>query len=122
MDPKTKSLQPNTSHSLEFCQLSNRYPELMLILGHVNGGGDWEWAIKGLKESPNVYVDTSGSVQETDTIEMCVRELGVDRVLFATDQSMEGGVGKILTAEITHEDRQSIFWQNAKRLLDKRIA
>ena len=60
--------QPKTSDSLDFCWLSARYPELILILGHVNGGGDWEWAIKGLRDCPHVYLDTSGSVLENDTI------------------------------------------------------
>ncbi len=75
-DAKTLAMQPKTSDSLDFCQLSGRYPKLKLILGHINGGGDWEWAIKGLRACPNVYVDTSGSVQECDTIEYCVQELG----------------------------------------------
>lgn len=119
-DPKTIAAQPKTSDSLDFCQLSGRYPELMLILGHVNGGGDWQWAIKGLRECPNVYLDTSGSVLENDTIEMCVRELGHRRVLFATDQTMEGCVGKILTANISPEQRDAIFFENAERLLARR--
>lgn len=120
-DPKTLALQPKTSDSLDFCQLSERYPELMLILGHVNGGGDWQWAIKGLRDCPNVYVDTSGSVLENDTIEMCVRELGHERVLFATDQTMEGCVGKILSADITPLQREHIFWRNTQKIFERRI-
>ena len=79
-DAKTKTSQPNISDSLDFCLLSGRYPELLLILAHVNGGGDWEWAIKALRACENVYLDTSGSVLESDTIGMCVRELGHERV------------------------------------------
>ena len=119
-DVRSIAAQPKTSDSLDFCQLSWRFPALMLILGHVNGGGDWQWAIKGLRDCPNVYLDTSGSVLENDTIEMCIRELGQRRVLFATDQTMEGCVGKILAADITAEQREDIFWRNARRLLDRR--
>ncbi|HUP79556.1 MAG TPA: amidohydrolase family protein [Pirellula sp.] len=119
-DQRTMALQPKTSDSLDFCQLSGRYPELMLILGHVNGGGDWEWAIKGLRECQNVFLDTSGSVLENDTIEMCVRELGHHRILFATDQTMEGCVGKLLSAEITPSQRDDIFWRNAQKILERR--
>jgi predicted TIM-barrel fold metal-dependent hydrolase len=121
-DPKTIAAQPKTSDSLDFCVLSKRYPELMLILGHINGGGDWEWAIKGLRDCPNVYVDTGGSVQEDDTIGMCVRELGHKRILFATDQTMEGCVGKILSADLTPAQREDIFWRNLQTLLERRIA
>lgn len=94
----------------------------MLILGHINGGGDWEWAIKGLRDCPNVYLDTSGSVLESDTIEMCVRELGHERLLFATDQTMEGGVGKVLSAEITADQREDIFWRNADKIFQRRMS
>lgn len=121
-DPKTLALQPKTSHALDFCALSQRYPELILIMGHVNGGGDWEWAIKGLRECSNVYIDTSGSVLEDDTIESCVRHLGHQRVLFATDATMEGCVGKLLAAEITAEQREDIFWRNFQKILDRRRA
>jgi uncharacterized protein len=121
-DAKSRAAQPKTSDSFDFCQLSWRYPELMLVLGHINGGGDWEWAIKGLRDCPNVFLDTSGSVLENDTIEMCVRELGHERLLFATDQTMEGGVGKILSAHITPEQREDIFWRNADKILQRRSA
>lgn len=119
-DPKSLAAQPKTSDSLDFCALSRRFPELLLILGHVNGGGDWEWAIKGLRDCPNVYMDTSGSVIDDRTIEMCVQELGHHRLLFATDTGLEGGVGKILSAQVTAEQREDIFWRNAQKLLDRR--
>ena len=116
----TAASQPNTSNAQDFCALSRRYPELRLILGHINGGGDWEWAIRSLRECPNVFLDTSGSVLEAPTIELCVRELGHRRMLFATDSTMEGCVGKILGAELTTEQREDIFWRNFQRILDQR--
>ncbi len=121
-DPRTAALQPKTSHALDFCALSRRYPELLLILGHINGGGDWEWAIKALRECPNVFLDTSGSVLEDDTIGRCVRELGAARVLFATDATLEGCVGKILAADLTPVQREDIFWRNFQKILDRRTA
>lgn len=121
-DPRALALQPRTSHALDFGALSRRYPELMLILGHINGGGDWEWTLRALRDFPNVMLDTSGSVLEDDTIGDCVRALGHRRVLFATDATMEGGVGKILSADLTAEQREDIFWRNFQRLLDRRRA
>jgi predicted TIM-barrel fold metal-dependent hydrolase len=119
-DARTKALQPRTSHALDFGALATRYPELMLILGHINGGGDWEWEIRALRDFPTVFLDTSGSVLEEDTIGLCVRELGHHRLLFATDLTMEGGVGKILGADLTAEQREDIFWRNFQRILDRR--
>ncbi|MES2694877.1 MAG: amidohydrolase family protein [Verrucomicrobiota bacterium] len=121
-DPRIAALQPKTSNALDFCALSRRYPELILIMGHVNGGGDWEWAIKGLRECDNVFLDTSGSVLEDQTIELCVRHLGHKRVIFATDATMEGCVGKILGAELTTEQREDIFWRNFQGILNRRRA
>ena len=121
-DPRTLASQPKTSHALDFCALSKRYPELILILGHVNGGGDWEWAIKGLCECSNVFVDTSGSVLEDDAIGLCVQALGHARVLFATDATFEGCVGKILSTELTTAQREDIFWRNFQRILERRKA
>jgi predicted TIM-barrel fold metal-dependent hydrolase len=121
-DPRTLALQPKTSHALDFCALARRFPELTLIMGHVNGGGDWEWAIKGLRECDNVFLDISGSVLESDTIEQCVRALGHRRVLFATDGTLEGCVGKILSADITPTQREDIFWRNFQGILDRRRA
>lgn len=116
-DPRSLASQPNTSDSEDYCELSRRYPELMLVMGHINGGGDWEWAIKGLRNCPNVLIDTSGSVLNDRTLEMAVAELGHERVLFATDMTMEGGVGKVLSAELTESQREDIFWRNASRIL-----
>jgi predicted TIM-barrel fold metal-dependent hydrolase len=121
-DPRTLALQPKTSHALDFCALSKRYPELMLILGHINGGGDWEWEIRGLRDCANVYVDTSGSVLEDDAIGLCVRELGHKRVLFATDGTFEGCIGKILSTELTEAQREDVFWRNFQGILERRKA
>ena len=53
-------------------------------------------------------------------IEMAVRDLGAERLLFGTDMTMEGGVGKILGANITAEKREMIFWKNMQNILAQR--
>ena len=74
-----------------------------------------------LREAPpSIYLDTSGSVMDAGMIERCVRDFGDDRLLFATDMTMEGGVGKILDAELTDEQRERIFWRNFQGILDRR--
>jgi hypothetical protein len=40
-------------------------------------------------------------------------------MLFATDQTMEGGVGRILSAQLTAEQREDIFWRNLQRLMER---
>ena len=87
---------------------------------NVSGGGDWEWTVCELRDCPNVYLDTSGSGMDEGTIEACVRELGVERILFATDMSMEAGIGKILSAQIDSADREMIWWRNMHNILERR--
>ncbi|MFL7809004.1 MAG: amidohydrolase family protein [Anaerolineae bacterium] len=112
--------QPKMSHAGDFVQAARLYPDATLIEAHVGGGGDWEWTIKQLRDAPSVYLDTSGSVIDEGMIEMAARELGVERLLFGTDMTMEGGVGKILGAELPVSDKERIFWRNMQALLDRR--
>jgi predicted TIM-barrel fold metal-dependent hydrolase len=119
-DAVTRAAQPNISDAADFRELARRYPELILIEGHLGGGGDWEWTIKMLRDCPNVYLDTSGSNVDDPMIEMAIAELGHKRLLFATDMTMEGGVGKILSAEMSDEQREDIFWRNMRAILERR--
>ncbi len=112
--------QPNMSHAGDFVRAALLYPEAMLIEAHIGGGGDWEWAIKVLREAPSVYLDTSGSVIDEGMIEMAAQELGVERLLFGTDMTMEGGVGKILGAELSDAERERVFCRNMQGILDLR--
>jgi len=73
-----------------------------------------------LRDCPNVYLDTSGSNVDDPMIEMAIAELGHKRLLFATDMTMEGGVGKILSAEMSDEQREDIFWRNMRAILERR--
>ncbi len=116
--PEDLAQQPLISHGADFAVASQRYPEAMLIHGHIGGGGDWEWTVRAMRDaSPNVYIGTSGSNLDDGQIEFAVAELGVERVLFGTDGTMAGSVGKVLDALLTEEERELIFWGNAERIL-----
>ena len=114
--------QPHISDGGHLAELGRRYPEAMLICAHIGGGGDWEWTIKALRHAPNVYLDTSGSVVDDGMVEMAVRVLGTDRVLFACDNSMTAGMGKMIAADLPEADKQKIFGRNMAGILSKRSA
>jgi uncharacterized protein len=116
-DDATRASQPLISDGTHIARLAARVPEARLLCGHIGGGGDWEWTVKALRGSPSVRVDTSGSVVDAGMVEFAVRELGAQRVLFATDMSLEEGVGKVLGAELAEDERTAIFGGNAERLL-----
>jgi hypothetical protein len=119
MDDETRTRQPNISDASHFARAAQRYPEAIFIEGH-GGGGDWEWALKHLRECPSVYLDTSGSVVDEGIVDRCVAELGANRLLFATDMTVEGGVGKVLDADLTPEQRDRIMGGNFQAILDRR--
>lgn len=116
------SAQPRISDGGTFAELARRYPEAMLICAHVAGGGDWEWTIKALRNAPSVYLDTSGSVPDEGIVEMAVRTLGADRIVFGCDMSMTVSVGRIRSAGLTGADRAKILGSNMQRILARRRA
>lgn len=119
-DPADRAMQPRASSGEHFVNIAQRYPEAMIICGHIGGGGDWEWQISALRDAPSVYLDTGGSVIDVGMIERCVRDLGADRLLFATDMNTCKGVGKLLDADITEAQRRKIFGENFKKILERR--
>jgi len=110
---------PNSSVPEDYVDIGKRYPEAMIICGHIGGGGNWEYMCRVLKKAPSIYLDTSGSVSDEGMIDMAVKYLGVDRLLFATDINYETGVGKIMWADVTESDRKKIFFDNFNNLLRK---
>ncbi len=120
-DTAELATQPWISGADHFIAPASLFPEAIFIIGHIGGGGDWEWQIKAMSRAPkNVYMDTSGSVIDAGMIEKAVRDLGAERLLFATDMSTERGVGKILDADITPRQREMIWGENMQRILKMR--
>jgi predicted TIM-barrel fold metal-dependent hydrolase len=73
-----------------------------------------------MRNAPSVCIDTSGSVLDEGTVEMAVRTLGADRVLFGCDLSMTASVGRIRSAELSESDRAKILSGNMQRILARR--
>jgi uncharacterized protein len=109
--------QPRISDGGHIAELAKRYPEAMLICAHICGGGDWEWTIKALRNAPSVFLDTSGSVTDDGVIELAVKTLGADRLLFGCDMSMTAGMGRLRGAELEAEDRTKILGGNMQQIL-----
>jgi len=109
----------NASVPEDYVDIGKRYPEAMIICGHIGGGGNWEYVARVLSEAPSIYLDTSGSVSDEGMMDMAIKYLGVDRLLFATDINYETGVGKIMWANIPESDKKKIFFDNFNNLLRK---
>lgn len=112
--------QPRLSGSEHFAGIAKVYPEANIIMAHIGGGGDWQWQIKGIVDTPSIVCDMSGSVVDAPMIEQAVKLLGAERILFGTDMSVEACVGKILAANISEEDKKTILAGTAYRRFLKR--
>jgi predicted TIM-barrel fold metal-dependent hydrolase len=109
----------NVSIPEDFVDIAKRYPEAMFQYAHIGGGGDWEYMCKALQDSPNVYVDSSGSNNEEYLIDFAVKTLGADRVLFGSDDCYYQAVGKLLASNITEAQKHKIFFGNYNNILRK---
>lgn len=110
---------PNVSIPEDFVDVAKRYPEAMFQFAHLAGGEDWEDACNTLKDSPNVFLDVSGSNNDAAIVDYAVKSVGVDRVLFGCDNSFYQGVGHVIAANLNAEQRRKIFFENYNNILAK---
>lgn len=108
-DPRTAAQQPRISNGVHFAKIAKRYPEANLIMAHLGGGGDWQWSLKAIEDTPNVFIDMSGSIYDCPMMEEAVSHIGADRILFGTDGSFSSCIGKILGANITEGEKRTIL-------------
>jgi predicted TIM-barrel fold metal-dependent hydrolase len=109
---------PGESSPEDLVTLSRRFPDTPLVCGHA--GGDWERGIRIVRDHPKISIDLAGSDPTAGFVEMAVRELGADRVLYGSDaggRSFASQLAKVLGAELTEDDRRAILGGNLRRLL-----
>lgn len=109
---------PGESTPTELTRLARRFPNQKFICAHA--GGEWERGIRAVRDQPNILIETSGFDATAGFIEMAVRDLGPDRILFGShlpSRSLGTELGKILGAKITVNDRKQILGQNFRDLL-----
>jgi predicted TIM-barrel fold metal-dependent hydrolase len=89
-----------------------------LMCGHT--GGTWEIGVRTIRPLKNVYADTAGSDPTNGFVEMAVRELGADRVIYGSDtggRSFASQLAKVQGASIPQAAKQLILGQNLRRLM-----
>jgi predicted TIM-barrel fold metal-dependent hydrolase len=109
---------PGESTPAELAVRARRHPKVTFVCAHA--GGDWERGVRAVRDCPNILVETSGFNPTAGFIDMAVRELGAERVVFGghfMTRSVGTEVGKILDADISEDRRRMIFGGNLRRLL-----
>jgi len=88
------------------------------ILAHIGGGGDWQHSLAALARIPNVAVDLSGSGVDGGMLESCLAAVGVERLVWGTDLTMDTGWAKLRYLErlLAPKELELVRWKNAARL------
>jgi predicted TIM-barrel fold metal-dependent hydrolase len=109
---------PGESTADDMAVLATRHPATPLICGHT--GGDWELGIRAIRDHANVSVDLGGSDPTAGMVEMAVRELGAERVIYGSDaggRSFASQLAKVRSADIPEDAKALILGGNLKRML-----
>ena len=109
---------PGESTPSDLAQLAGRHPEVQFIAAHV--GNDWERGIRAIRATENVYAEICGSDPTAGMVEMAVRELGAQRVMYGSDyggRSYASQLAKVHGADISDRDKRLILGGNIERVL-----
>lgn len=109
---------PGESTPSELAELAARFPEQKFLCAHA--GGEWQRGIRAIRDSQNILVETSGFDSTAGFIEMAVRELGAERIVFGShlpSRSLGTELGKIVGADISEGVKRQILGRNYRNLL-----
>lgn len=114
---------PGASTPSELAEVAEKFPEQKFICAHA--GGEWQRGIRAVQDSPNILVETSGFDASAGFIEMAVRELGAERIVFGShlpSRSLGTELSKVIAAEISEADKRLILGENYRKLIQRPIA
>ncbi|MBI1787045.1 MAG: amidohydrolase family protein [Acidobacteria bacterium] len=109
---------PGESTPHDLVELARRHPQAAFIDAHT--GGDWELGIRAIRSARNVSACMAGFDPTSGSVEMAVRELGAERVVYGSDaagRSFASQLGKVMGAEIPESARRLILGENLRRML-----
>jgi len=115
---KTTGNLSGESFPADVADLAARHPDLQVIMAHLNGCNPR--GIEAVRPYPNVHVDTAGGDPETGIVELALRRLGPQRVLYGSDGPIRHfavSLSKIIGGSLGPEAQRDVLWNNAVRLL-----
>lgn len=102
----------------DLADLARRHPKTTFVCVH--SGGDWSLGLRAIRSTPNVYAETAGSNPTTGFVEMAVRELGAERVVYGSDVPGRGfasQLAKVQGADVPDAAKRLILGENLRRIL-----
>ena len=114
---KTGGSEPGESSPADLVELARRHPDATFICAHT--GGNWELGIRVIRDTKNICAEIAGSDPTSGFVEMAVRELGPERVVYGSDvggRSFASQLSKVLGADIPEPAKALILGGNLRRL------
>lgn len=93
--------EPGESTPYDVVELARRHPTARLVCGHT--GGNWELGLRVVRGAGRLPVEIAGSDPTSGFLEMAVRELGPERVIYGSDiwgRSFASQLAKVMGANI----------------------
>jgi predicted TIM-barrel fold metal-dependent hydrolase len=109
---------PGESTAADLAALAARHPATSFIAAHT--GGDWDRGIRAIRCATNVTAEICGGDPTAGMVEMAVRELGAERVMYGSDfagRSFASQLAKVYGADVPEEAKRLILAGNIKRML-----
>ena len=109
---------PGESTPQDLVELAKRHPQATFIDAHT--GGDWERGIRVHRSTKNIATCVAGFDPTAGVVEMAVRELGAERVIYGSDASgrtFASQLAKVMGAEIPESAKRLILGENLRRMM-----
>jgi len=114
---KTGGNEPGESSPSDLVELAKRHPDANFICAHT--GGNWERGIRIIRDTKNICAEIAGSDPTSGFVEMAVRELGPERVVYGSDvggRSFASQLSKVMGADIPASAKALVLGGNLRRL------
>jgi uncharacterized protein len=109
---------PGESSPADIVELAARHPDVIFLCGHT--GADWERGVRTIRAAKNVLADICGSDPTAGMVEMAVRELGAERVVYGSDapgRSFASQLAKVYGTDLPPAVKGLILGGNIRRVL-----
>ena len=109
--------------SAQVREIVEAYPSIPFLAGHAIHG-EWDQAIALAREHPNLYLELTAAYSVNGVLEYLVAGVGAERIVFGDDLPWFDpmhGIGCVLCARISDDDRHAILHKNAERLFGKKL-
>ena len=115
------SLHPSAKRYADMEKLLTSFPDLKIVIAHLDGYGLFDNVINLMKKYPNMYTDISAyGAERKGMLKDAVNKIGSERILFGTDfpgYSIQPFVDAVLSSGLSDTDIDNIMYNNASNLL-----